>query len=90
MGILSWVSPNPRNPQGIFIRSGGGQSARTPAEGDYSIHKVPLNVHKVNSGKGKIATTLVLCPVVAHEWFSDFAFTGAQADSIYMLFANKE
>lgn len=40
--------------KGIFIRSGGGQSARTPAEGDYSIHKVPLNVHKVNSGKGVI------------------------------------
>lgn len=40
--------------KGIFIRSGGGQSARTPAEGDHHIHKVPLNVHKVNSGKGVI------------------------------------
>jgi hypothetical protein len=40
--------------KGIYIRSGGGQSAKTPAEGEYSIHKVPLNVHKVNSGKGVI------------------------------------
>jgi Eukaryotic aspartyl protease len=40
--------------KGIYIRSGGGQSARTPSQGDYQIHKVPLNVHKVNSGKGVI------------------------------------
>jgi hypothetical protein len=40
--------------KGIYIRSGGGQSARTPSRGDYQIHKVPLNLHKVNSGKGVI------------------------------------
>ena len=38
----------------IYIRSGGGQSARAPATGDHQIHRVPLNVHKVNSGKGVI------------------------------------
>jgi hypothetical protein len=26
----------------------------TPTDGNYEIHKVPLNVHKVNSGKGVI------------------------------------
>jgi hypothetical protein len=38
----------------IFIRAGGGQSAMTPADDNYNVHRVPLNVHKVNSGKGVI------------------------------------
>jgi len=38
----------------IYIRSGGGQSAKTSLSGNQRIYRVPLNVHKVNSGKGVI------------------------------------
>lgn len=33
----------------IFLRAGGGQSAMTPPDSHYRIHKVALNVHQVNS-----------------------------------------
>lgn len=38
----------------IYIRANGGQSSMTPPGSQYTIHKIPLNVHRVNSGKGVI------------------------------------